>query len=149
MTENSLFTIRPLSKEDVPFIYNSWLKSYRDSPMVKSIPNTIYYAEHHKVIENLLRQPGCLAGVACNPEDANQIYGYVVGETLPGIPDPCLCIHWVYCKHPFRGNGIAKALFQWIGQAKSNVYTHRVKNVEKLIGERPFTFNPYLLNRVA
>lgn len=143
--ENKLFDIRPLLSADVPFVYNSWLKSYRDSPMVKSIPNTIYYAEHHKVIENLLKQTNCLAAVACNPEDANQIYGYIVGEMI----EKALCVHWVYCKHPFRGNGIAKALFQWIGESTANTYTHRVKNVEKLIGERPFTFNPYLLNRVA
>ena len=149
-----LFTIRDAQPDDVPFIFNSWLKSYRDSPMVKSIPNTIYYDEHHRVIERILQAPTTKAFVACNPEDANQIYGYVIAdEKSDQTSGPyATTYHWLYCKHPFRGNGIAKALFQKVQDrpvqpGHQTFYTHRVKNVENLIGDRVFVFNPYALYR--
>jgi hypothetical protein len=158
MPVSPLFHIRPVSAGDVSFIYNSWLKSYRDSPQVKSIPNTLYYAEHHAVIENIFKSPNCTIGIACNPEEQDQIYGYLVGDILDRITKVqasgyVAVVHWLYVKHPFRMNGIAKGLFNWFTLDHKDltfVYTHRVKNVEKLIGERPFVFNPYLLsNRVA
>lgn len=155
MTE--LFAIRDALPDDVPFVFNSWLKSYRDSPMVKSIPNTIYYDEHHRVIERLLQSPDIHAHVACNPEDHNQIYGYVIAEKHidPDIKCVSTTFHWIYCKHPFRGNGIAKALYEKVQNSypalpgHQTFYTHRVKNVENLIGDRLFVFNPYALYKVA
>ncbi len=155
MTE--LFTIRDALPDDVPFVFNSWLKSYRDSPMVKSIPNTIYYDEHHRVIERLLQKPELCAFVACNPEDSNQIYGYVLAERAFDGQGGCVSttFHWIYCKHPFRGNGIAKALFEKVQHGKpatpghQTFYTHRVKNVENLIGDRTFVFNPYALYKAT
>lgn len=140
MSEADLFRTRRLLPEDVPFLYNSWLKSYRDSPTVQSISNTVYYAEQHKLIERLLQAPEAKAVVACNPEDPTQIYGYIVYQ-----PD---VLHWVYVKHTFRGAGIARMLVAEAGLSAKLIYTHRVKNSERLVGERDATYNPYLLYKV-
>lgn len=144
--DTPLFTIRPLAKEDVPFVYNSMLKSYRDSPTVAGIPNTIYYAEHHRIIEGILADPQSRVHVACNSEDPAQIYGYAIGRTAPGLA----IIDWIYVKHPFRSFGIARALEKEAIGANTVVhYTHRVKHVERLLKNRNYIYNPYLLFEVA
>lgn len=138
--DNKLFLLRDLTKEDLPFLYNSFLKSYRDSPAVKSVPNSIYYAGQHAIIETIIASPHATIFIACNPDDIQQIYGYALGE----MHDTTAVVHWIYCKHPFRGNGIGTALVgALIKDAQTIYYTHRVKNIEKLLGDRPFIFNPY------
>ena len=42
--------LRPLTEEDYPFLYNSWLKSYRFSLFAERITNTIYFEDHHHVL---------------------------------------------------------------------------------------------------
>lgn len=135
---DELFAFRPMSKADEAFIYNSWLKSYRDSPTVRSVPNSLYFAAHHDVIEQLLSSPTANVIIACNPEDPEQIYGYGVGDV--GV------IHWIYVKHPFRGNGLGRALEQrLVGTADAVTYTHRVKTTDRLIRDKNYTYNPYVL----
>lgn len=134
---SELFKVRAVQTADVPFLYNSWLKSYRDSPSVTSIPNTLYYAGQHAVIEKLFETPDVETVIACNPEDEGQIYGYVVAA--PGV------LHWLYVKHTFRGHGVGKMLLAEMGLSKEFFYTHRVKNSDRLVGDRHAVFNPYLL----
>ncbi len=148
MTENNAAAIayRLMDGSDHAFIYNSALKSYRDSPMVRGIPNTIYFAKQHALIENFLADPRCLGIVACSVNDPTQIYGYLLGQSYPeGI-----AVHWVYVKQPFRNCGIARKLYETFtkqaGNAAAIYYTHRVKTVDGLLKSRPHvTFNPYLL----
>ena len=54
MTEE-IINLREAQDQDVPFITNSWLKSYRHGgAMTKHVPNDIYYAQHHSVLERIL-----------------------------------------------------------------------------------------------
>jgi hypothetical protein len=142
----ALFTVRHLTTADENFIYNSWLKSYRDSPTVKSIPNTLYYDTHHKVIEGILNSPYLKSCAACNPDDPDQIYGYAIGEET----DKTRVTHWVYCKHPFRNFGIGTALHNSLFTSKpfvgSAYFTHRMKTTDRLLeSKRSLVYNPYLL----
>lgn len=142
---SELFTLRALAADDLPFVFNSWLKSFRDAPAVQSIPNSIYFAGQHDRIDRILKSAGLAAAVACNPEDPTQIYGYIVAEnaTVGSV------VHWVYVKHPFRGHGVARGLFAAVVGAGTGpvpfYYTHRVKASDRLVRERAATFNPYLL----
>lgn len=138
---NEHVRIRPMAKADESFIYHSWLKSYRDSPTVRSIPNTIYFARHHDVIERIFKDPSTVVNIACNPEDENQIYGYIVGGTVGPV------VHWVYVKHPFRGAGIGALLEKSVvgDNGATAVYTHRVKQMDRLLKDKTYTYNPYLL----
>ena len=78
MSNNNLpVRLRTLTEEDKPFIFNSWLKSYRFSHFGEKITNTIYFEDHHKIIENILKKAKVV--VACNEEDPSQDYGYIVG----------------------------------------------------------------------
>jgi hypothetical protein len=135
--------IRVAELSDIPFIFNSWLKSYRDSPAVKNVPNTVYYAEHHKVIEEVLASKSLMILVACNKEDQDQICGYIVAELTPELS----VIHWLYCKHTFRKLGIAKllesSLMNMSLSGSTHIYTHMSKSSDKLAKLKTYIYNPY------
>lgn len=146
MTEHApLFVLRASDPSDVPFIYSSWLKSYRDAPAVAGIPNGIYYAGQHALIERLLERSTVV--VACSSDDPQQIMGYGVGEIL--APSTAV-LHWLYVKHTFRGFGIAKALEgTLVHKAATVFYTHRVKSCDRLMRSRSHVFNPFALHGAA
>ncbi len=139
------FNLRAGDLKDVSFIFNSWLKSYRDAPAVKSVPNTIYYAEHHAVIERIFASAGLVLLIACDQNHPEQIFGYAVGERRP----EGLMLHWTYVKYPFRKFGIGRALIE--AMLTTNVeslpvfYSHSPKGAESLMKSRPYIFNPYAI----
>lgn len=140
----SPFDLRPIRPQDHAFVFNSALKSFRDAPSVRSIPNSIYFEYQHKILERILASPQSICIAACNIDDTDQIFGYVLSERLAGQR----VIHWIYVKHDFRGNGIARALevaaLESLGQGPV-FFTHRTKSVERLADARRYTYHPYLL----
>lgn len=131
--------IRKATEADVPFIFSSWLKSYRQSPTVRNIANTSYYTEHHKVIENLLQS--CEVYVACKDTDTAEIYGFICAEVVSGI----FVLHYVYTKHTYRGLGIANQLLSAYERADgAAMYTHFTMPATKLAEKYMFVYNPYI-----
>lgn len=98
--------LRPPQSEDVSFVFNSWLKSFRDSPMMFNMSNDVYFKGAHDQIEAVAKDPNARVVVACDPAEPNIIFGYGVAE-LVGTE---LVLHWVYVKHPFRNFGLGKAI---------------------------------------
>lgn len=144
MSKNSIvgqIRIRRANDEDIPFIFSSWLKSFRTSWFAKLIANPIYFDQHHKVIENVLKTSEVL--VACNNEDIGQIYGYICAERIDGV----FVVHFTYIKHPFRKMGIAKELLNVFDHDLGNAafYTHHTKSAESVTSKYGFIYNPYLL----
>lgn len=133
--------VRPAKQEDIPFILNSWLKRYRDAISVRLVTDRVYYEKQHQVIRAILGKVGLGIFVACSQEDEDQIYGYVVGETLS---DKWLIIHWVYVKGPFRRFGIAKDLMKRVlGGFEEIHYSHKTHLIEFLDKEKKWKYNPY------
>jgi GNAT superfamily N-acetyltransferase len=133
--------IRNISDADVGFVFNSWLKSYRNSNFSRDIPNSIYFGSHHKLIERLISRSE--VKIACNAEDAGQIYGYIVAEKVQGI----LTLHYMYVKHTYRNMGIGKVLlnqFEW-DFSTAGCYTHETKIVSRLAAKYNLAYHPYLL----
>ena len=106
--------LRPLIDEDHAFLFNSFLKSYRFSPFAEKITNTIYFEDHHKLIERIIENSKVL--VACNPSDPSQLYGYILAGEEEGV----LVIHFLYVKHTFRNMGIGKTLLDAVGHLSDN-----------------------------
>ena len=133
--------IRKAIDDDLPFIFNSWLKSYRFSHFGEKITNTIYFEDQHKVIDKILKTSEVY--VACNIEDPSQLYGYIAVGEEEGV----FVLHFIYVKHTFRNMGIGKTLLDAVGHDSSNasVYTHHTKVAEKLSSKYNFVFHPYLL----
>ena len=132
--------LRPANKDDIGFLFNSWLKSYRNAKAVKEIPNEIYFSEHHKVIERILKNYDVV--IACNEEDRSQIYGFICA----GYTDSVFTLHYLYVKHTFRNMGIAKALLNSYNHATdfAAIYTHQTRTAERLAERYNLIYHPYV-----
>lgn len=132
--------IRAATEEDISFIFNSWLKSFRDSNFGKQITNTIYFAQHHKLIENLLQS--CSVFVACNQSNPGELYGYICYEKVDGI----FVMHYIYVKHTYRKLGIARLLANYseFNEDLASMYTHASKNSERLAAKYNMIYCPYI-----
>lgn len=139
-----LVRLRKAGQEDVGFIFNAWLKSFKVSLFAKNITNTIYFSEHHKVIERLLKQNETI--IACNNEDPTQIYGFINAGHVDGI----LCVNYIYVKQSFRNLGIGKALLNAFEHdaGSAAVYTHHTRMAERLAAKYNMVYHPYLLINV-
>jgi len=94
---------------DKNFIFNSWLKSFRKSPMNRRITGEVYFQGQARTIERLLGRS--FVAVACNSDERSQVFGYLVWEN----PDERVFVfHWIYVKYPYRHLGIAKGLIQMV-----------------------------------
>ncbi len=132
--------IRPANADDVSFIFNAWLKSYKSSDFAKNIQGEIYYHEHHKVIEILLKTYNVL--IACNKDDTTQIYGFMCA----GFTQNVFTIHYVYTKQTFRRMGIAKALlnaFEYNPEFAC-IYTHETNAVKAIAKDLAMVYHPYI-----
>ncbi len=134
--------IRRAKRSDIPFITSSWLKSNRHGYMVRSVPNNIYYYNHHKILEELL--PRSVVLVACNAEDPDQILGWMCAEVV----DTAMVIHYVYVKQSFRKFGIAKRIVNLMKTTEDPpavMATHSNPEVRDLLKEKNIIYNPYIM----
>lgn len=140
-----LWDLRPYNpKTDESFLFNSWLKSYKDSRMVAGVSNTVYYAEMHEVIKGVIKSPATTVIVACDQADPSTIFGYVVGQQIGAA----LIIHWVYVKHPFRNFGIGRHLESAIRGTvphESIAYSLATKLTDVLTRKDAYVYNPFTL----
>ena len=138
-------TFRAAGVEDIAFLTNSWLESYRHAPSVRGVPNKVYYYYHHKLLEELLTR--CTVLICCYPDNPNQILGYVCAE----LYDTALVIHYVYVKKTFRKFGIAKSLVNHLLETEkppSVLFTHKTKDIfpiEKNLRKEGWIYHPYIL----
>jgi hypothetical protein len=132
---------RSMQETDSNFIYNSWLKSFRNGTMTKNVPNAIYFTNHHKIIDKLLRTAKTI--VCCNTEDPSIIYGFINYE----IVDDQFVLHYVYVKHTYRKLGIAKNLLAQTGHSfeKLGCYTHQTQFMIAQEESLKLVYHPYLL----
>lgn len=134
MSANNLpVLLREVRKEDGTFIHNSWLESswYRN----KRVPNAkrlmsnriVKVMEHSKIL------------VACDPEDDEIIYGYVLYEDD--------AVHWVYVKYLFRKQGLATLLLSAIPQDALKWHTFLSPAGETLIKKYNSQLTPFIYER--
>ena len=133
--------LRKANQEDVNFIFNAWLKSYKFSYFARNITNTIFFAEHHKIIERLLKSYDTI--VACNDSDPTQIYGFINAGSTEGI----FTLNYVYVKQAFRGLGIAKVLFNAFDPdiTTASIYTHHARIADRLSAKYNLVYHPYVM----
>jgi hypothetical protein len=139
--ENNQIDIRDVAPEDLPFIFNSWLKSYRNGGIPKFVDNTIYFSEHHKLIERLLQR--ATTKVACSPTDPTNIYGYICYERIDGV----YVLHYAYVKHTFRNLGILRAMIKASGHdgETAGALTHGSGVTDRIGAKFKLTYHPYIL----
>lgn len=121
--DKDLVRFRLANESDISFIFNSWLKSFRETSKSVSISSVVYYANHHKMIEGLLKK--CDVTIACEQQNPAHIFGYICAEKVTGVD----VIHFTYVKESYRRLGMARLLCEAAGVdlAKPVFFTHRCK----------------------
>ena len=116
MSQQTPVNFRVATKDDLNFIFSSWLRSYRefDRYWAKSIPKLLYFDHHKRIVESILGISVTL--MAVDVEDPGHIYGYIVFQ-----PTKTLTIgHYCYVKSSFRMLGIASRLFDEMMKVSSH-----------------------------
>lgn len=131
-------SIRFAYDKDLPFIFATWLHSYKHSSyFAKKISGPVFFRAHHEVIEDILARDTATAIVANPKDDPDLILGFFVYE--PGIA------HYVYVKGSFRDFGISRALAE---HSKLNLeecsFTHWCFDTDWILEKHPkLIYNPY------
>ena len=134
------FDIRSPQSDDISFIYATWLNSQKyDSTIGLSTTKTIFFEQYRTVIDHILAKEDTKVLIACDKQDPNTIFGYLVYE-----PD---VLHYVVVKEAFWSLGIATTLFeQAFGMGVGVECTHRTEHVKDYFtGNSNLSFNPFLL----
>jgi hypothetical protein len=148
--------IRPATSDDVPWIYSSWLKSFREhGGGMSRIPREVYYKYQRLRIEKTTSTPGVITIVACPSDNEAQILGWLCGA--PNVARYECVWHYGHVKSTHRRQGIMRALIAAFGMSKLNecAYTHHTKitwhendrlNTVHMSEIAPFRwqYNPYL-----
>jgi hypothetical protein len=110
---------------DTAFLFSAWIGSYRDSPWAGTLPQHLATPVHKATINQLLAR-GMRVVMAVNPDDADQILGFIAYE--PGV------LHYIFVKDVFRRQGIAGGLLALAGFDRDQqlTYTFRTADVAKL-----------------
>lgn len=132
---------RDMAAEDNAFVYNSWLKSFRNGTMNRNVDNSIYFHNHHKLIDKILQRSTIV--VCCDAKDPKIIFGYVVYEKIDGQ----FVLHYIYVKNIYRKLGIAKKLLEQCKHDFSvlGCYTHQTQVAVAKEEKYNLLYHPYLL----
>lgn len=134
--------IRSVSKDDYPFIFNSWLKSLSKSFTKNNLTDkNVYYQGQHRLIERLLQTSNC--HVAVDGDDESIIVGYLIESVEQSVN----VVHYIYVKKDFRNMGIAESLLRHanIGRGNNIMFTHATVSGFALAQGYGAFYNPYLL----
>lgn len=108
-----LVAFRPAVPEDLNFIRNSWLKSYRKAHVASRMTDTLYFAlwKYAVVSPAIVRavKGEVILLVACNADIPDQIFGWAATEPREDL------LHYVYVKHPFRRLGLCRQMLALLG----------------------------------
>lgn len=132
-----MIEVRVAKLEDLPFIYSTWLRSYRHaSQFARKIKNEVFYDMHHKVIDRFIARGGEVY-VAHPKGEPDVILGYLCMDTTAPIAQ------YIYVKKPFRKMGIAKEL---IKDKDIKMFTHWTSDTDWISKKLPeLIYNPYLV----
>lgn len=130
-----------MKAEDLPFIYSTWLRSFRNNSLfAKEIKQDLYYKYHKQVVERILnRNP--IAYIITPKDGESTILGYVIAEWC-GPKE--LVMHFAYVKKAFRGFGLADRMLGLIKPSLKYV-SHLTKSSRKFLKKNSdVLYCPYL-----
>lgn len=141
------FGTRPIHLLDRPFIYTTWLKSYKkESPFTQFVDSERFYKHHAKLIDKFFDNTNLITAVAHEVDDEEVILGYVIAERRQDEMD---IIHYIFIKPPFRNFGIARSLLRSLGiDLTKSEFTHWTYDLDSFFKTHPqlrwkLAFNPY------
>lgn len=129
--------IRKSCDKDTNFIYNSWLKSFRNSPLARDLTNDVYYYWQGILIKHLLDSSTCYI---LEDKENDNIIGYIVVDSFGKLP----VVHYGYVKFPFRHMGFFSRLIrESIGENKWYL-THSTNSILSFTNKFNCVYMPYI-----
>jgi predicted GNAT family acetyltransferase len=152
MNEEPQVKIRTYQPDDFNFVVNSWLNSSHELFPARKINKKYYNKMQTPLFASIIGTSNIL--VACNSEDPNHIFGYVVFERLGNE----VIVHFIYVKKELRTFGIARQMIEsgipeWGKQA---IAITSMPNLQKTTEDEErvdvmrkwnLVYDPYILNR--
>lgn len=126
------------------FIYNSWLKSFGKSAEARRMIGRVYFQGYENII-NKIKDSNAYVALALNPDDSDQILGYLVFSFDDEIA--LSVIHYVYVKEAFRKLGIAKKLLEAVHEKPKEeaiICTFANDIFDELKDKYLLTYNPFM-----
>ena len=105
MRKEGIGEVAPPTNGDLPFVLDTWRKSYRQSRLVRDVPNRLYSAIHSKQALNTVNASTTLV---CKAPGTDVIISWICGE--PGV------LHYAYTKHAYRRYGLCHWLLHLLEQ---------------------------------
>ena len=135
---------RQMTPKDSPFVYSTWLRSYRQMPFAQNMSNDTFFHHHKQIIEKILSKPNTKVVMVCEDADPDHLYGYSVVEQY----GDATIIHYVYIKHAYRKLGLAKNLittqYPLFGD-KLTFVTHESRHHKQFKDKFNIEYNPYII----
>lgn len=113
--------IKKMEAEYVPFLFNSWLMSFKKSKFAGVVTNKQYFATYRATIEDLISR-GAEVLFAVDPNNESRILGWICFEEN--------CLHYIYVKDPYLTWGVADKLMDASGLSSNAHYTFKYRQVE-------------------
>lgn len=113
--------IRPHDAEDIGFIMDSYLNSWRTSKFAGVVPNHLYYETQRQLMEGLLAR-GAKLTVASPESDPRAILGWACHE----VKDEKCVLHYLFLRDSHLAPAAAEALFEALPGTKPGFMTHRL-----------------------
>lgn len=133
-------TTRSARPEDINFILNSWLKSYRCHEDMTRMTNDDYFKYYKQQITSLLQTAS--VNVLCEAEDDNFIYSWLCYDIVKSD----LIIHYIYTRYSHRKLGCAKRLIDELTPKK--IYCTSANRVfDELKKKIAISYNPFIIKR--
>jgi hypothetical protein len=112
---------------DLPFVFDSWMNSWRKCPWAGCIPNNLYFPLQRSAIEQLIGR-GATVEIACRTQDENHILGWICSE-VSKENEPKAIVHYLYIREAYLPFGIGEALVARCEGAKPGYFTYRYRTV--------------------
>jgi hypothetical protein len=127
------YSFRPYTLDDIPFIHSSWGNSYylglNGHTLIKEYE---FHSYHRPIRDKILNRPNIAIIVCSTIKDPDLIIAYIILEKPEASPN-VMIIHYLYVKHDFKNQGIAKDLFNSSIHSRPILFTHRTNNLINLI----------------
>lgn len=143
------WNVRVSSPVDLPFIIDSWRRSFAYSPEVDGCPADVYYPKMLNVLQRILSRPNAQVLVACpdSEEDSFFIGGWICYEDKATIQDhdrfiEGIKVHFVFSRE--KGLGMWNLLVrnQHLDK-KPAVYTSWTKAMRRVTLPDCWRYDPF------
>lgn len=126
-------SLRRASLDDLKFVRDSWLQSYRKGGFAPEVAFPLYQRGQGELVARLAGNYAPVVAYATAVPD--EICGWVCG--FQGV------VHYVYVKQAYRRMKIASQLVDGCTE-----YTHETRAGKRLFAKLGLKFNPYVLRHI-